>query len=80
MLTVLEMLRRKCMVGIAKKREVQAKWTTKLCQNILKKMNKNVELSRECWPIHDGTKEFEVTALHARYVVEIEARTCSCRK
>lgn len=43
-LRMLEMNRCKCMVRIPKKREMQAKWTAKLCPKILIKLNKNVKL------------------------------------
>ncbi len=79
-LTMLEIVRCKIMVRIAKKREIQGRWTGRLCQKILKKLNRNIEFSKNCWPMESGGTKFQVTTPTDQHVVDIEDRKCSCRK
>ncbi len=62
-LTMLEVIRCKIMVRIARKRSAEAKWTGKLCHKITKKLNKNIDNSRNCWPMELGGQAFKFQPL-----------------
>ena len=52
---------------------------TKVCPNILKKLNKYIDLAQHCSAIWNGKNGYEVRQKDKRYIVDIDKRTCSCR-
>ncbi|WVZ54245.1 hypothetical protein U9M48_005070 [Paspalum notatum var. saurae] len=71
-ISMLEGIRTKVYVRIQQNRTKSNTWGTRICPNILKKMNK-------CSAIWNGKDCFEVKEFDKRYKVDIGKRTCSCR-
>ncbi|KAG8377309.1 hypothetical protein BUALT_Bualt08G0019900 [Buddleja alternifolia] len=49
-----------------------------VCPNILKKINKQSEVARNCTARFCGGMEFEVDRLLDKYVVDLDRKTCTC--
>lgn len=74
-----ERLRVKMMVKYAARRREAEKWTTYLCPNMEKKMQKAVDIGRH-WDVSRSSEHvFEVRAEYS-FVIDIQQRTCSCHQ
>ncbi|CAN6273446.1 unnamed protein product [Urochloa humidicola] len=78
-ITMLETIRRKVMVRIHDNRTKSESWLTKICPNILKKLNVYITQSGKCHAICNGASKFEVMHFDNRFTVDLEKRECSCR-
>jgi hypothetical protein len=78
-LSMLEGIRTKVYVRIQQNRAKSAKWNSRICPNIMKKLNKYINLAQNCTAIWNGKDGYEVRDKNRRYTVDISARTCSCR-
>lgn len=79
-LTCLEIIRTKLMVRIAAKSEVMNKWTSKLCPNIERRLERSKAMASGCWVLHAGLMEFQVDASEGQFAVHLGNNTCSCQK
>ena len=62
------------------KHDLQAQtWIGIVCPNILKKLNASITLSGVCHAISNGADRFEVNHWDSRFIVDLQARECSCR-
>ena len=77
--SVLEGIRTKVFVQIQQNRTKSGNWTSTICPNILKKLNKFINLAQKCSAIWNGKDDFEVKEWDKRYNIDIDMRTCSCR-
>jgi len=78
-ISMLEGIRTNVFVRIQQNRTKASKWNTRICPNILKKVNKYIDLAQSCSGIWNGKDGYEVRQKDKRYIVDIEKRTCSCR-
>nr|AAU43947.1 hypothetical protein [Oryza sativa Japonica Group] len=78
-ISMFEGIRTKVYVRIQQNRSKAKGWLGRICPNILKKLNKYIDLSGNCEAIWNGKDGFEVTDKDKRYTVDLEKRTCSCR-
>ena len=78
-ISMLEGIRTKVYMRIQQNRSKTSKWSTSFCPNILKKLNKYINLAQQCSAIWNGKDGFEVRQKDKRFTVDIEKRTCSCR-
>ena len=78
-ISMLEGIRTKVYVRIQQNRTKSNSWSSKICPNILKKLNKYINLAQKCSAIWNGKDGFEVTEWDKRFKVDVERRTCSCR-
>lgn len=78
-ISMLEGIRTKVYVRIQQNRTKSTRWTSKICPNILKKMNKYIDLAQNCSGIWNGKNGFEIRQKDKRYTIDIEKRTYSCR-
>lgn len=80
-LTMMEIIRTKLMQRIAIKNEAAQKYTGLLCPKIQKKLDKIIDESNRCWARHAGGPKYQVSCGPAdQHVVDLELKTCSCRK
>ena len=78
-ISMLEGIRTKVYVRIQQNRTKSNSWSSKICPNILKKLNKYINFAQKCSAIWNGKDGFEVTEWDKRFKVDVERRTCSCR-
>jgi hypothetical protein len=78
-ISILEGIRTKVYVGIQQNRTKSGKRITKISPNILKKLNKYIDLAQHCLAIWNGKNGYDVRQKDKRYIVDIDKRTCSCR-
>ena len=78
-LSMLEGIRTKVYVRIQQNRAKSAKWNSRICPNIRKKLNMYINLAQYCTAIWNGKDGYEVKDKNRRYTIDIGARTCSCR-
>jgi hypothetical protein len=78
-ITMLETIRRKVMARIHDNRTKSESWVTKICPNVLKKLNVYITQSVECHAICNGASNFEVMHFDTRFTVNLEEKKCSCR-
>jgi hypothetical protein len=76
---MLETFRRKVMVRIHDNRLKAERWMTKICPNILKKMNTYITDSGKCHAICNGATQFEVMHFDNRFTVDLNNKLYSCR-
>ena len=80
-ISMLECITHKITVRHDKKyKEASEKWTGLICPKIRKKLDKNAEYSGNCFPTHSGLGIYGVESGNNKYVVDIPARTCDCKK
>ncbi|KAG8383816.1 hypothetical protein BUALT_Bualt04G0053200 [Buddleja alternifolia] len=60
------------------KKEGMFKYVGVVCPNILKKINEQSEVVRNCTARFCGGMEFEVDHLLDKYVVDLDRKTCTC--
>lgn len=75
---MLEMIRKAVMSRTIKKREQLLKHDYPICPNILKKLEKNKEVSRFCLATWAGDSRYEVEHGAHQYVVDLDKAECSC--
>jgi hypothetical protein len=64
-----------------KKKEVTEKWGDMvICPKIRKKLARHAEMSNTCYPLPSGSGIFEVHDREWKYVVDIAAKKCECRR
>ncbi|KAK8659640.1 hypothetical protein V6N13_029837 [Hibiscus sabdariffa] len=69
------------MTRIVSKREAAEKCKGLLCGKIQKKLAINIEQSIRFWPTHAGFQKYQVEAGPShQHVVDLEQRSCTCRK
>ena len=78
-LSMLEGIRTKVYVRIQQNIAKSAKWNSRICPNIRKKLNMYINLAQYCTAIWNGKDGYEVKDKNRRYTIDIGARTCSCR-
>ncbi|XP_004953070.1 uncharacterized protein LOC101779108 [Setaria italica] len=78
-ITMLETIRRKVMARIHDNRTKSESWVTKICPNILKKLNVYITQSGKCHAICNGASNFEVMHFDTRFKVDLEEKECLCR-
>lgn len=76
---MLEGIRTEVFVRIQQNRTKSKNWSSRICPNILKKLNKYINLAQNCSALWNGKDGFEVKEWDKRYTVDIEGRICSCR-
>ncbi|XP_042012220.1 uncharacterized protein LOC121760647 [Salvia splendens] len=79
-LTMLEVIRMKLVKRMCFKGKVAHKYTGAICPKIIKKLEKYKELSSNCWATEAGARKYSVDVWEKIYVVDLDARTCSCRQ
>ncbi|XP_039032820.1 uncharacterized protein LOC120168023 [Hibiscus syriacus] len=81
-ITLLESIRTMLMQRIAKKKKDQAnKFVGFVCPKIQKKLCNAISQANSCWPIHVGVPTYQVSCGPSnQHYVNIETRTCLCRK
>ncbi|KAG8385590.1 hypothetical protein BUALT_Bualt03G0061000 [Buddleja alternifolia] len=75
---MIEWIRTRLMSRIQMKKEWMLKYAGVVCPNILKKVNKQSEVARNCTARFCGGQEFEVDHLLDKYVVDLDRKTCTC--
>jgi hypothetical protein len=78
-ITMLETIRRKVMARIHDQRTKSDRWMTKICPNILKKLNAYITESGPCHAICNGASKFEVKQGVHGFIVDLDKKECSCR-
>ncbi|CAO2205816.1 unnamed protein product [Urochloa humidicola] len=63
-----------------KEKEVGEQWDGPICPKIRKKLNKNIELANTCYAQPTGKGVFQVQVIDRQYIVDIQAKTCDCRR
>ncbi|KAG8371286.1 hypothetical protein BUALT_Bualt13G0071700 [Buddleja alternifolia] len=77
-ISMIEWIRTRLMSRIQMKKEGMFKYVGVVCPNILKKINKQSEVARNCTTRFRGGMEFEVDHLLDKYVVDLDRKTCTC--
>ena len=79
-ISMLECILGKLSLRLASKhREAVEKWTGRICPKIRKKLEKNAELSGNCFPRDAGNGIYHVQSGPNSYIVDIIGRTCDCK-
>ncbi|KAL3641418.1 hypothetical protein CASFOL_016386 [Castilleja foliolosa] len=79
-LTMLEMIRRLVMKRIQVCSSKMARHEGVLCPKIQSKLEQCKEQSRNCQPIYAGQRQFEVLSFNTYHAVDLDQRSCSCKK
>ncbi|KAK9279887.1 hypothetical protein L1049_013570 [Liquidambar formosana] len=77
---MLEMIRKMLMSWIQAKRQIMLRAKGLLCPKIHDKLEKLIEDSRNCIVTYAGEQMYEVECLPRTYIVNLQRRTCLCRK
>ncbi|KAG8377901.1 hypothetical protein BUALT_Bualt08G0081700 [Buddleja alternifolia] len=81
LLSMVEMIRIYLMKRMQSNREFISKYVGPICPKVQKTLEKLKDNRRACISAHAGSGKFEVRDMYdGRYVVDIERKTCSCRK
>jgi hypothetical protein len=78
-ITMLETIRRKCMVRIQSNKSKALSWNIMICPNIFRKLNFYITLSGVCHAICNGQDQYEVKHWDNRFTVDLQKKECSCR-
>ena len=70
-ISMLEGIRTKAYMRIQQNRSKTSKWSTSFCPNILKKLNKYIDLAQQCSAIWNGKDGFEVLLTLRRGLVHV---------
>ncbi|KAL0293001.1 UNVERIFIED_CONTAM: hypothetical protein Sradi_6961700 [Sesamum radiatum] len=73
-----ETIRRKCMTRIQIKKAGMEKYDKDVCPNICKKIERQRQESRHCFPSWAGQDKFEVSHYMENHIVYLNERHCSC--
>ena len=76
---MLEDIRSAIMQQIVEKRELFSDISDKLCPRIRAVVEANKLVARRCSVAHASQFRFEVTLLGNMFVVDLDARACTCR-
>ena len=76
---MLEDIRVAVMLRMQKRREVMMKWEGEFCPKIMLKLEENKNNHRYWSTTFNGNSKFEVKMGENGYVIDTNARTCSCR-
>lgn len=68
------------MTMIQIKNKGMEKYGGSLCPRIQEKLEKVEEQSKDCFPHWSGELEFEVDHFDRTYLVDLNAKTCTCRR
>jgi hypothetical protein len=79
-LSMLEGIRCKLMRRYVRKREKIISMEEALGPKIRKKLEKEEDEASNCWCTYAGNGMFEVECIGKKFVVDMEAHTCGCRK
>ena len=80
-ISMLDHIRVQCMERIHIKRDYMARIDTELCPRIIRKLNWSIEGSKMCTSTWDGGDKCEVKDIEGnQYEVDMNNRTCSCRR
>lgn len=80
-LSMLEQIRCQLMSRIcSKQKEALEKWIRSLCPKIQKRLNKNAKYAANCFTLAAGNGVYQVTSAENKYVVELELKSCDCRR
>jgi hypothetical protein len=77
---MLEGIRNKLMRRYVKKRELITAMDGNLGPKILAKLEKEEDEASHCWCTYAGEGIFEVECKGKRYAVDVESKSCGCRK
>lgn len=80
LITMCEMIRTKLMKRIHTKRDAMRKCQTVYCPKILKKLEKNKQLSWFYKTDWSGGEKYQVSGHEEQFVVDKRGKTCSCRR
>ncbi|KAL0367636.1 UNVERIFIED_CONTAM: hypothetical protein Sradi_3653700 [Sesamum radiatum] len=73
-----EWIRRKLMTRIQVKRDGMAKLNGDVCQNIMRKLEKQRHESRNCFPSWAGEDKYEIMHFMQNHIVYLNDKHCSC--
>ncbi|MDV3166550.1 MAG: SWIM zinc finger family protein ['Waltheria sp.' little leaf phytoplasma] len=79
-ISLLEEIRIKQMERIARKMEAGKKWTGLIGPDIMDLIDENGKHASNCYVVFNGRDGFEVTQGPNKYVVNLEAKQCSCMR
>ncbi|KAK9274898.1 hypothetical protein L1049_022152 [Liquidambar formosana] len=77
---MLEMVRETLMMRMQEKKEFIKNYKGPICPNIQSKLEDLKVQSRKCLPTWCGQRIYEIKCFPDKYIVDSDARTCSCRK
>ena len=77
---MLEDIRKLVFKRLVSNREITAKWVEELGTRIRRKLHDNIKESGNCEMIWNGDSGFEVGYKGDTYVVDLEKKTCPCKK
>ncbi|XP_031091088.1 uncharacterized protein LOC115996087 [Ipomoea triloba] len=80
LLHCLEIVRKQIMIRLFECRKQAQKWTGKICPNIVKKLSVFEKQAGGYWGYQSTEVLFEVRDAYDQHQVDIEAKTCSCKK
>ncbi|XP_059432949.1 uncharacterized protein LOC132166186 [Corylus avellana] len=79
-LSMLEAIRYKLMRRYVRKKELISSMEEALGPKIIKKLEKEEDEASNCWCTYAGQGMFEVECMGKKFVVDVDGRTCGCRK
>lgn len=79
-ITMNEMIKIKLMKWMKKKRDLLRSTTARWCPKIMKKLVKNIDFAVHFAPIYSGGPSVQVNGFGNQYVVDMNAKTCTCRR
>ncbi|KAK4382855.1 hypothetical protein Sango_2831200 [Sesamum angolense] len=77
-ISMFEWIRTRLMTRIQQKREGMMRYTGEICPNVLRKINNQQKLARNCFSRWCGRNEFEVDHFLDKYIVGLDKKTCTC--
>ncbi|KAG8371475.1 hypothetical protein BUALT_Bualt13G0091400 [Buddleja alternifolia] len=80
LLSMVESIRVYLMKRFQSKRQLMGKWIESICPKILKRMEKLKDNTRSCISTYAGAAKFEVRDMYGQYSVNIQQKSCSCRR
>ena len=79
-LKMFETIKCKLMNRFYMNRNVVKKYEGVICPRIQKKLDQNKELSKKYWLIPSTQRKFQVKCPGNQYTIDLDERSCSCRK
>ena len=80
-LSMLKDIRVYLMRRLNARRQYMERWTGEICPNAFRILEKNKYEARACMADWAGLSKFEIKTMYGdQYVVDLAAKTCSCRR
>ncbi|KAL2525338.1 Uncharacterized protein Adt_10392 [Abeliophyllum distichum] len=79
-LSILISIQKSFMKRIRLRRDRMKSYTGRLCPKIVRKLEREIAMSDGCTLDWSGGPQYQVNSPSGVYVVDLEARTCACRK